>query len=1058
MSGQDRGGRGRGGPGVGARGGDRGRGDYRGGRGDRGGQRGRPGGGARGGRGGGGQVYVLVTISDLLFPFSADNFRPADGIIPPPSAIVTQAEDNYVKGLTSAGVPDIGGLQVGARFPRRPGFGTKGTKVVLWANYFEFVPPPNLVLYRYRITDVKEQGSGNRPATGKKLKQVINLILEQPPLQQLRNDIVTDFKDFLISRTELTAGDLRSLPPSVQYRAENEDEPRPQAPYYRYNFASDGTISISELTEFLTSTNANATFDKGPITQALNIFLGHYAKASRQHTNIGANKSYSLNQPEVSSGNLGAGLTALRGFFSSVRVATTRILVNINVSHAPFYNAVPVVQSLADFSGAYGPNRFKLNSFLERVRVRTTHLKEKKSKAGTIIPRVKTISGLAKPGDGSRLEHPPRIKAYGSGPKDVEFWLDEAPAGTKPGATLDQPAAKSGAKKAGKGGKQGSAAGFGQGKQPVGKGGKYISVYDFFVNTYGTQMEPRFPVLNVGNKENPSYLPVEVCIIMPGQSSQSKLDPNQTAAMISVAVRPPHVNAGFIAVNSSATVGLSQQGNVQMLQYGVSIGKKMITVPGRVLGHPQVKYGRTAPFMFPASWNQQDRDRKFIKFNSGSAIRSWRAVMISMPGFQSAFQNPNDLNSTVAKFRTTLSDLGVTISEPANISSVRINGPDDQALEKSLCEYKEGLLLVILPIKQAPLYNRVKQIGDTQAGKHTICVVGSKFANERGQDKYFANVALKFNLKLGGRNQEIDDNKLGVISEDKTMVVGLDVTHPSPGSAQTAPSIAGMVASFDKHLGQWPAIIRLQRKARQEMVSDLKMMLKTRLSLWKTKGKHAEFPENILMYRDGVSEGQYDIVLNEELPLLREACAEVYPAPATKKGLPRMTIAVVGKRHHTRFYPTVLEKGKSDENGNCCNGTIVDRHVTEARNWDFFLQAHNALQGTARPAHYFVVLDEIFTKRPVKAPFTNPADVFEDLTHNMCYLFGRATKAVSLCPPAYYADLVCERARCYLAGHFDLATPAMTPAQSEAGDGGPEKAEQDDITVHPNLRDTMFYI
>lgn len=960
-----------------------------------------------------------------------------------------------MKGLSSAGVPDIGRLQVGANFPRRPGFGTKGTNVVLWANYFEFVPPPNLVLYRYSITDVKDQGG--KAAAGKKLKQVINLILEQPPLQNIRNDIVTDFKNIVISRTEITTDQLKELPRSIQYRAENEDEPRQLAPFYRYTLVPTGTLTVSELTEFLTSTNANAVFDKGPITQALNIFLGHYAKSSPQHGTIGANKSFRLDQPEVTNGNLGAGLTALRGFFSSVRVATTRILVNVNMSHAPFYNAVPLVQSLGDFSRAYGPNKIKLDGFLNKLRVRTTHLKEKKSKAGLVIPRVKTIAGLAKVGDGGSLEHPPRIKGgFGSGPQDVEFWLNEAPT-EKPGATSAEPA-KTGGKKQGKGGKQSSSGRSGQGKA-AGSGGKYISVYDFFEQTHSVTMNPRYPVVNVGNKGNPSYLPIEVCVIMPGQSSQSKLDPDQTAEMIKVAVRPPYVNAKSIAENSSSTVGLSSQGNIQMLQYGVSIGTKMITVPGRVLAPPQVRYGKTVPFMFPASWNQQDRDKRYIKFNAGTTIRSWGAILIAMRGSPTAFSSSAQLNETVFEFKNALNELGINTPKPNDPQKLELAGPDDPALEAGLRDRSQPeLLLIILPAKTAPLYNRIKQIGDTKAGRHTICVVGSKIASPRGRDKYFANVALKFNLKLGGRNQEIDNSKLGVIGEDKTMVVGLDVTHPSPGSAGTAPSIAGMVASTDKYLAQWPAIIRLQHVARQEMVSDLKLMLKTRLDLWKSKGKHAEYPENILLYRDGVSEGQYDIVLNKELPLLREACAEAYPAAATKKGLPRMTIAVVGKRHHTRFYPTVLEKGKSDDNGNCCNGTIVDRHVTEARNWDFFLQAHNALQGTARPAHYFIVLDEIFAKRPIKAPFTNTADVFEDLTHNMCYLFGRATKAVSLCPPAYYADLVCERARCYLAGHFDMATPAMTPAQSEAGDGGPGEAEEKDVTVHPNLKDTMFYI
>ena len=37
----------------------------------------------------------------------------------------------------------------------------------------------------------------------------------------------------------------------------------------------------------------------------------------------------------------------------------------------------------------------------------------------------------------------------------------------------------------------------------------------------------------------------------------------------------------------------------------------------------------------------------------------------------------------------------------------------------------------------------------------------------------------------------------------------------------------------------------------------------------------------------------------------------------------------------------------------------------------------------------------------------------------MYYLFGRATKAVSICPITYYVDLVYERARYYLSKLFN---------------------------------------
>jgi eukaryotic translation initiation factor 2C len=136
------------------------------------------------------------------------------------------------------------------------------------------------------------------------------------------------------------------------------------------------------------------------------------------------------------------------------------------------------------------------------------------------------------------------------------------------------------------------------------------------------------------------------------------------------------------------------------------------------------------------------------------------------------------------------------------------------------------------------------------------------------------------------------------------------------------------------------------------------------------------------------------MVLSQELPQLRRACAEVYPATDTKKDFPRFTIVVCGKRHKTRFYPTTAE-GCDINSHNTKPGTVVNRGVTEARNWDFFLQAHAALQGTARLCHYYIVHDEIFRQiytKSIPPQFQNVADIVEDLTHNMCYLLGARPK------------------------------------------------------------------
>ena len=69
----------------------------------------------------------------------------------------------------------------------------------------------------------------------------------------------------------------------------------------------------------------------------------------------------------------------------------------------------------------------------------------------------------------------------------------------------------------------------------------------------------------------------------------------------------------------------------------------------------------------------------------------------------------------------------------------------------------------------------------------------------------------------------------------------------------------------------------------------------------------------------------------------------------------------------------------------------------------------------AKPAHYTVILDE--SKKL-------DANTLEKITHHLCYLYGRATKAVSVCPPAYYAHLICLRARCYVSNYVNHGWPA----------------------------------
>ncbi len=383
----------------------------------------------------------------------------------------------------------------------------------------------------------------------------------------------------------------------------------------------------------------------------------------------------------------------------------------------------------------------------------------------------------------------------------------------------------------------------------------------------------------------------------------------------------------------------------------------MLTVDGRILAAPTVKYKNGNATTARGSWNMINKT-----FVTPSAIRNWSFLRLR---FSSGDRFQGALPDLVRTFKGALTAVGLQADNPspANGFTAILNDKildrteSDNKMRESIDTtlqeiQKRGvtMLLVILPIERPFIYASVKYFADTRYGIHTVCVLDHKLAKEARQDQYMANVALKFNLKRGGVNQTLPDDKLGILQNGKTMVVGIDVTHPSPDSVKGAPSIVGVVASVDNKLGQWPASIRIQ-EGRKEMVLELTEMVVERLKMWRKKNKDA-LPERILVYRDGVSEGQYDIVLRDELPSFYKAVEKLYPAKGPK---PKISIIIVGKRHHTRFYPTKEED--ADQGGNTKNGTVVDRGITKY--WEFYLQAHTGLQGTVRPAHYVVIHDEI---------------------------------------------------------------------------------------------------
>jgi len=174
------------------------------------------------------------------------------------------------------------------------------------------------------------------------------------------------------------------------------------------------------------------------------------------------------------------------------------------------------------------------------------------------------------------------------------------------------------------------------------------------------------------------------------------------------------------------------------------------------------------------------------------------------------------------------------------------------------------LLIGILPDNNGSLYGDLKRICEIDLGLVSQCCCAKQVFKMNKQ--ILANLALKINVKVGGRNTVLADavsRRIPLVTDRPTIIFGADVTHPHPGE-DSSPSIAAVVASQD-----WPEVTKYAglvsaQSHRQELIEDLYKVVHDpqkgticggmiRELLISFKRSTGQKPQRILFYRDGVS-------------------------------------------------------------------------------------------------------------------------------------------------------------------------------------------------------------
>ncbi|XP_057527179.1 protein argonaute 4A-like [Amaranthus tricolor] len=561
-----------------------------------------------------------------------------------------------------------------------------------------------------------------------------------------------------------------------------------------------------------------------------------------------------------------------------------------------------------------------------------------------------------------------------------------------------------------------------------------ITVHDYFVQHHNISLRysSKYPCINVGRPKRPSYFPIEMCDLVSLQRYTKSLSGHQRASLVEKSRQKPQER---MRVLTDALRASNYAADQMLIASGINISIEFAQVEGRILPAPQLKVG-SGQDLVPrrGRWNFNNKGL----FEPVEALDRWVIVNFS------ARVDMNMLSRDIVKCGQRK---GMKIRDPFKVFQENHQDrrlPAPRRVENMMDSVKNGLpgppqlILCVLPDRKiCDIYGPWKRKALAEIGLVTQCISPQKL-----NDQYLTNVLLKINAKLGGLNSVLSiehARNIPFVSEAPTLIIGMDVSNGSPGRTDV-PSIAAVVSSRG-----WPLISRYRASVRTqspkveiidglfkpdpETNTDDGMIRESLLDFFKSSNKRK--PENIIIFRDGVSESQFSQVLNIELDQIKEACKFL-----EENWNPKFTLVVAQKNHHTKFF----QRNSPD---NVEPGTVVDNGICHPKNNDFYMCAHAGMIGTTRPTHYQVLIDEIGFS----------GGDLQDLVHSLSYVYQRSTTAISVVAPVCYAHLAASQVAQFMKFDEFSDTSSSHGGVTSVGSASIPQLPR----LHPNVSSSMFF-
>lgn len=545
--------------------------------------------------------------------------------VPKPDPNISKLEDKLVsdskpRGSSASDLAEqtaklsVGGDDGGPpiQFPWRPAYGSKGVATNVRANSF-VLKVKEQDLYKYSITVTRKPAEGtpddDQEVGRRDLRKVIELLLQHVKLLPA----ATEFKSHLI--TAQPFDNSGTIP--IAYTKPGHRSPK------QFNVSLDGPnrISVASLMQWLKdmcdpNDPTDQVFPKFPdAMDALGAIVSYTARSRNPEAQVAVvgQRILPLDLPSEMRNLDSAGMktqsmyNALRGYFQSVRPATGRFLLNVNVAHGVVRKTGKIsgllehcgldVMDLKSWSvedtKQYAKRLRDLSRELSRTRIRTEMHDDKDQP----IMVERTIYSLATKGEG--LETTRFTAGFPfAGPRQCHILvrLSTRDAAEDTGLAADT----------------------------------WETVEEYHRRRYGRILNPRFPLVNTGTRQRPCYIAAERCEIVQGQHLSGKLPGPDNKEMLSFACRSPAENQTSISTMGRQVLGLDD--NPVLRAFGLSVDQELVTVQSRILSCPMVMYKNmnnpkqnTTVLAYEGGWNM-----KGVRvFKPGRPVKSWLWVQCS---------------------------------------------------------------------------------------------------------------------------------------------------------------------------------------------------------------------------------------------------------------------------------------------------------------------------------------------------------------------------------------------------------------------------------------------